>query len=306
MTEHEYRSNPAISRSELWWFSKSPEYFKWRKANPIEPTPALLFGQVAHKLLLEPDTFEEEFAVAPNVDRRTKAGKEEWDRFCLESDGKTVVSADVFYQAYSMILKAREIPLVKELLAGEHEVPLFWTDADTDVDCKCRLDCMNRDEKGRVTVVDYKTTNDATYRAFAKDVMQYGYALQAAMYSEGVIQNGLCPKLIKGKPKRRWRRGDDGKREYYTEIPETVVMNSDEGETIRPRFVFIVQEKNEPYMVNIFEIDADFIQFGYDQMREYLGTYRSCTDLDWWPGLLGVFNQPQILTLPRWATAKDE
>ena len=307
MTEHEYRSNPAISRSELWWFNKSPEYFKWRKEHPTEPTPALLFGQVAHKLLLEPDTFQDEFAVAPNVDRRTKAGKEEWEAFCMEAADKTVVSADVFYQAYQMILKARDIPLVMELLACEHEVPLFWTDSDTDVNCKCRLDAMLTDEEGRITIVDYKTASDASYKAFSRDVIAYGYHFQAAMYSEGVIQNGLCPRLIKGKPKKRWQKDPEtGKRRYFTEIPEKVVRNGTEGEPIYPRFIFIVQEKTEPYSVNIFEIETDFIVYGYDLFREYLGTYRSCIDLDIWPGPMGVFNEPQILTLPHWINGRDE
>ena len=65
MTEKEYRAHPAISRSELWRFHESPQKFKYAKDNPPAPTPALLFGQVFHKLALEPETFSEEFIAAP-------------------------------------------------------------------------------------------------------------------------------------------------------------------------------------------------------------------------------------------------
>ena len=72
MTEKEYRQHPAISRSELWHMHESPEKFKWYRDHPPEPTPSLLFGHVVHKLLLQPDTFDTEFAIAPELDRRTK------------------------------------------------------------------------------------------------------------------------------------------------------------------------------------------------------------------------------------------
>lgn len=281
--------------------NRSPEYFQYRKQHPMEPTPALLFGQVVHKLLLEPGGFDSEFAVAPSVDRRTKAGRETWDAFCAGAVDKTVVPFDVYDQACVMTDIALRNPAVEALLEGEHEVPLFWTDPDTDVQCKCRLDAWFRGENGVPVIVDYKTTTDASYRAFLKDVVNYGYYFQAAMYSEGVIQNGMCPRLIKGKPKKRWQKDPEtGKRKYYTEIPETIVMGGTEGEILHPRFVFIVQEKAEPYSVNIFEMDMDFISAGFDKFRELIGTYVSCESTGFWYGLTGPFNEPNVLTLPAW------
>ena len=76
MTEREHRNHPAVSRSELWRIHESPQKFKYFKDHPEEPTPTLLFGQVFHKLVLEPDTFGEEFAVCPDADRRTREGKQ--------------------------------------------------------------------------------------------------------------------------------------------------------------------------------------------------------------------------------------
>lgn len=307
MTEREYREHPAISRSELWWINRSPEFFQYRKNNPPEQTQALHFGTVAHKLLLEPQDFDADFAVAPMVDRRTKVGKEMWEQFCADSFGRTVVDAATYEQAKGMTDVALQNPLVQDLLEGEHETPFFWTDPDTGVACKCRLDSWHRDEQGVPVIVDYKTTTDASYRAFLRDVVNYGYFFQSAMYSEGLIQNGLCPRLIKGKPKKRWKKDPEtGKRTYWTETPEKIVMGGTEGEIIHPRFIFIVQEKAEPYALNIFEMDMDFMTAGHDKFRELIGTYVSCESTGFWPGYLGPFNEPQILTLPNWLNRGED
>lgn len=307
MTEQEYRSHPALSRSELWWFHRSAEYFKYRKEHPSEPTAALLFGQVAHKLLLEPEDFYTDFAVAPAVDRRTKDGKTIWQAFVDDSAGKTVVDAATYEQAVEMTDIAKANPLVAELLNGQHEEPFFWTDPDTGVQCKARLDSWHRDENGVPVVVDFKTTSDASYRSFQKDVEKWGYFFQAAMYSEALIQNGLCPRRIKGKPKKRWTFDPEaGRRIYWTEHPEKIVMGGSEGEIIHPRFIFIVQEKDEPYSINVFEMDLDYMAVGYDLYREYLGTYVSCESIGYYPGYLGPMNEPNILTLPRWMNRGDD
>jgi hypothetical protein len=83
-------------------------------------------------------------------------------------------------------------------------------------------------------------------------------------------------------------------------------MNGTEGEIIHPRFIFIVQEKTEPYSVNVFEMDMDYMSLGYDLYREYLGTYVSCESLGYYPGYLGPMNEPNILTLPSWMNRGDE
>lgn len=196
MTEIEYRTNPAVSRSELWQFHKSPEKFKYEKEHPQESSPALLFGRIFHKLVLEPDTFKDEFALPPVVDKRTKAGKLEWQEF-LESCGeKTVCPCDIFLQASAMAESVNQVSLAKKLLHGERETPYFWTDKQSGLDCKCRTDCLTMDYS-RPIIVDLKSTIDASTDAFTRDAMKYGYDLQAAMYSDGVKANiGLSPLFV--------------------------------------------------------------------------------------------------------------
>ena len=268
MTEKDYRNHPAISRSELWKMNESAEKFKWFIDHPLSPTPALLFGQMIHKLLLQPESFDDEFVVAPNIDRRTKAGKEEYEAFLAEVGDRSVVSLDDYNKALDMVSVVRSNPIANNLLQGAKEVPYFWTDEDTGEQCKCRLDCLHS-EDGDLFIVDYKTTGNASTEIFSnKDVFRYGYHFQAAMYSEGVMHN----------------------------------LELDE----RPQFVFIAQEKTAPYSVNVIAVPDDVMLAGLDKYRELLGKYHQCKVLDYWPGYndMGEINE---VTLPGWmALGVDE
>ena len=188
MTEKEYRNHPAISRSELWLLNESPEKFAYAKANPIEPTPALLFGQVFHKLALEPESFFQEYAVAPECDRRTKEGKAIWAEFLEYSADKTVVPMEMYEQASEMCKSLMAVPFAVKLLAGKREVPFFWRDDLTGEECKCRVDCLN-EKFSQPIIVDLKSTTDASTEEFSRAAIKYGYDFQAAMYSDGVEAN---------------------------------------------------------------------------------------------------------------------
>lgn len=188
MTEKEYRQHPAISRSELWKLRESPEKFKWAMEHPEPPTPALIFGQVFHKLALEPMDFGTEFAVAPAVDRRTKDGKAAWAEFTAAADGKTVIDQQMFDKASEMVCALYRAPFVKKLLNGQHEVPMFWNDDLTGEPCKCRHDCVSEIGENDI-IVDLKSTADASTDGFMRSAVKYGYDFEAAMYSEGYEKN---------------------------------------------------------------------------------------------------------------------
>ena len=97
ISNKEYRSREGVSSSDLKKIMKSPAHFRHWKDNPdITDTPSLLFGRAAHKYILETYDFYNEFAIAPICDRRTKEGKEKWNKFVSESDGKDVITQEQF------------------------------------------------------------------------------------------------------------------------------------------------------------------------------------------------------------------
>lgn len=185
VTDKEYRAHAGISRSELFKMSESPEKFKYYQEHPEEPTPALIFGQLLHAMALQPETVADLFAVAPNVDRRTKAGKEAFAEFEATAKDKTVVTEEMLEKAAAMCDALSKDVFVTKLLKGKKEVPFFWSDDLTGEPCKCRVDCLT--ELGdRLIVVDLKSADDASNVAFMRSAVKYGYDLQSAMYSRGV------------------------------------------------------------------------------------------------------------------------
>lgn len=267
MTEQEYNKAEGVRRSDLWRMRESPEKFKWFLDNPEPETPALIFGSMVHKLLLEPDSFDDEYIVAPEVDRRTKAGKEEWAAFCAEADGKTVISREDYVTACAMVGKVRSVPLAEELIRGEHEVPFFWTDEDTGEKCKVKCDCLTT-YNGRLTVVDYKTAACAQTDKFNSKMYELGYTLQAAMYTEGVMHG--------------------------------------KGLTERPDFIFLVQEKKPPYAVNLVSVPEEVMLDGLDTFREFMGTLHVCKETGFWYGYTGAFGEINEAYLPGWKTIGKE
>lgn len=248
MTEQEYNAAEGIRRSDLWLMKDSPEKFKWHMDHPddeAEKSPAFLFGSACHKMILEPETFEDEYAVAPEIDRRTKAGKEEWVAFCEKNDGKTIVTRDDYDTIIGMLESISNHDLASEMLFGQHEVPFFWTDPETGEKCKCKADVV-RNADGKFAIVDYKTTTDASTETFNKHILRYGYHVQAAMYSEG-LQIAL-------------------------------------GLDYRPGFTFVAQEKKAPYAINVIDVGEDVTNYGSTVYHELLRKYHECKEMDVWPG----------------------
>lgn len=190
MTQEEYRAYPAVSRSDLFKLKKSPLHYKYATEHAEEPTAALNFGSAAHKYILERDDFGSEFAVAPNIDRRTKDGKAVWAEFVESAENKTVISQEDFEKIKEMAKAIEAHPIASDLIKGQHEVSLFWVDEQTGEECKVRPDCIHKDQRG-VLIVDYKTTASVGDGDFEKSCRKYGYKLQSGMYREGYFQNFL-------------------------------------------------------------------------------------------------------------------
>lgn len=190
MSNEAYRAHEGISKSTLFLINKSPEHLKYGMENPKGDTAALNFGRAAHKYILEKECFEDEFAVAPYCDKRTKEGKAIYAEFVANSAGKDVISRDDMLQIIEMSKAIDKVPLARQLLTGIVEQSYFWKDAETDEMCKCRPDCISK-YQGANVLVDYKTTDSCEDGHFERSVRKYGYKLQAGMYTEGVFLNEL-------------------------------------------------------------------------------------------------------------------
>lgn len=189
----EYEQIDGANFSTLKHFARSPAHGFEAMHHPPEPTDALEFGNAVHLAIFEPERLAKEYAVLPAIDRRTKEGKAEWARFEAEHPGRSYLNADKWMalEGIRKSVDAFSAQQVKEcgesLLSGEGkvEVAVVWTDAETGVLCKGRLDRFGS-FLGHSIVVDLKTTEDARPFAFARSCAKFSYHAQSAMYVDGL------------------------------------------------------------------------------------------------------------------------
>ncbi|MEE0969869.1 MAG: PD-(D/E)XK nuclease-like domain-containing protein [Clostridia bacterium] len=263
---HGYRE--AISKSRLANMSVCPAYFKWCEDNPQEPSEDMVLGSAFHKIVLEPETFYNEFAVMPNVDRRTTQGKMKYAEFIIEADGKTVITQEQYDTICGMRDSIMSNPYARKLINGNIEQSMYFTDDLTKVECKCRPDVW-RKVADRVVITDLKSAKSVMPNDFMRDCVKYHYDLQTAMYREGVSKTLNMPK-----------------------------DNID--------FVFIAVEKKPPYLLNIMQADTYVIQKGEADFREFIGTYAECKADGVFYGLNGKNGIINNLSLPSYLLKNED
>lgn len=190
----DYHRWPAANQSLLKVIrDKSPAHARQEMLCPAGPTAAMKLGTALHVAVLQPDEFDKHYACAPDVDRRTRAGKEAWAEFVLEHPEATLLKPDEWQQVVGMRDAVLAHPTAAAVLQGETELSALWVDSWTGVWCKARLDVLNRTMGA---VGDIKTTTDASPRAFRRTIWNLGYHLQAAHYLRGVHALGADADLF--------------------------------------------------------------------------------------------------------------
>lgn len=227
-----------VSNSYLSKLNKCPAAAKI----PTKETESMIFGRAAHTLILEgKEAFENQFAICEPIDKRTKDGRETHRLFKEANIAKDIIMQEDYNVLVGMATAVQSHPFETQLLhEGISESTIIWTDEETGIQCKCRPDRTPANNKG--VLVDLKTTQDIN--SFRKSVLGYGYARQAAFYTEGV-------KKITG--------------ENYD------------------AFAFIAVEKDPPYRTEVFVLDSDYMQWGYNENHRLLRIEKECRDKNHWP-----------------------
>jgi hypothetical protein len=175
----------TISKHGLDLIAQAPAVYRYKKlhAPPEKRTPALRWGTLVHLAVLEPHLLNEVCIVAPdNIDKRTKAGKAEWDAI-TETGREILTSAEM--QTLAQIAKAVHLhPAAGKLLSGDVQIEnsLYWEDSETGIACRARPDVIRCDG----LIVDLKTTDDASPDGFRRSAFNYRYHVQAAFYLDAL------------------------------------------------------------------------------------------------------------------------
>lgn len=282
ISNEEYHASPGISRSAIMDFRKTPAHYWHKHVNPNyvkpTPTPAMVLGDAFHVSLLEPEKFEEKFIV------------KESNKIVL---GKLPLLRDVGRDAYEEAKQKQEALRVekekldkqfeensidkivineddyKKIIMMKHEILLNPTnkeliqDAQYEksifwIDPDTQLLCKARpDIWHNKFIVDLKTTVSAAENDFMRSIYNYGYHIQFGMIQEALKH----------------------------------VLNIE-----MKNFLFLPQEKEEPFLSAVYQLDEAAIEQGVNEFKHSLQEIKRCYENNNFPGY-----QTKMISLPAWS-----
>lgn len=236
----EYHKAAGVSKSMLDHLERSPAHFKAHQEAPKEPTPAMVMGTIVHTAILEPHKPRGFHVVPSGVDGRNKAGKEWYaahvDLPCIDAEENAGLRG--------MVNSVARHPLASVIMeGGQNEMSVFAMHEATATLRRSRPDKITKDSGGNPTIVDLKTTDDASYEAFAKTVVNFRYHVQQAFYQD-------CFEALTGQ---------------------------------KPYFLFVVVERKPPYAVACYELERGAVEYGRACYESNLATYAKCVKTNKWP-----------------------
>lgn len=200
----------------------------------------------------------EDIVVVDATDWRSKDAREARDLARMEGKTPILAAENVVIDGMAASLAAHPIaPLL--FREGEAEVSAFWTDEATGVKCRVRFDYLPDPVEGqRLIVPDLKTAASAEPTEFGRNAARFHYLMQDQWYCDAVRALGI----------------DDD-----------------------PAFLFVVIEKEAPYVVTVGQFSEEDKRLGRALNDRARRTYAECLSTDTWPAYHpGVAD----LSLPIW------
>lgn len=196
-------------------------------------------GTCAHAVLLEQDSSN--IVVVDADDWRTKAAKEQRD--LARTAGKTPLLARHYDDVRNMVDAALAY------IEGS-DIAEAWHDAESEVTgvwhekgvwLRCRFDRLAKD---RSSIIDYKSTTDASPEGFSRQIQRMNYHLQEAFYRR-------CIRALVGTD---------------------------------PRCVFLAQEVTPPHDPSLAACSNAMREIADAEVERAIGMWRQCLASGEWPG----------------------
>lgn len=244
-----------MSRGSLMELANCPH--RWRAGFKSDDTRATEWGSLMDCLVLSPQRFMADFAVAPETYTSEKGEEKEWNwnaKVCKtwrdQHDGATVIKSDLkacAAKALSVLEAEKEIWPMLQKARKQVMGMATWQDRATglEIPLKILLDFAPQSRPFLKSLGDFKTGASADPRKYARSIYDHNYDAQAALYLD-----------------------------VWTEAT---------GED-RIDFVHIVQESVEPYEVAQYVISEEFTEVGRMKYQSALRLYAQCLKSNFWPG----------------------
>lgn len=263
--EKTYHDSPGLRSSFLSAaFGRSMAHAKANEDNQNEPTEAMRFGTLVHKMLENGEKFLDTYIVEPEFVGMTKDGRpsaRSADARQMREDwlgsvalGKTVVTKEEIDKLIGVASAIKGHTYLQNILKDSTRESSLWVkDPETEVLLKCRPDCITA--KGHL--VDFKTARDASVRGFYKEIF-YGrfYALQISHYHHCL------------------RMANIAKTDYA---------------------MIVAIENEAPYGINVFPLDQGAIDCGERWRAHLTNQYKKCLDTGIYPN---YEQKPVVIEVP--------
>lgn len=193
LTVAEYDAIDAVRSSGIkTLLLKSPKHYQHERAHESSPTDAMRFGTIGHAATLEPGRFARDFVV---FEGRRAGGA--WEHFKRMHSGAEIITSKELGQVTEMSTSVRSDPDCGPYLErGRAEVSILWTDEQTGLDCKARVDWLD-EQADPVRLVGLKTARKSGEEGFSRQAGDLLYHVSWAFYREGYhAVTGVWPDTI--------------------------------------------------------------------------------------------------------------
>jgi len=242
----EYHGGSELSRSTASsLLSTSPAKVRWERENPRPSSSALVMGGCFHSMVLEPECLDVEYAIKPpDIDGKsplTKYYKETFAEMQEERPDAQWLKPDEWKTCLGMADAVLSNPVYTHYASdveGIAEGTGYFK--YNGASCKVRPDLYTSDG----TIIDLKSTQDASEAGFRKSVRNFKYDFQACWYLEAMRALGL--------PARQ--------------------------------FIFVCVEKSPPYLTATYILTASEIDRQKPRMQKACEIWATCMESGVWPG----------------------
>lgn len=253
-----------MSNAKLLLPPSCPEKFRYAQDHERAPKKVWDFGHLAHLKVL--GTGPAMFVLDPEVHGKTKDGKVSDAPANTKMWKDEVAAARARHEVPVTIDNWNTADLMAAKVRAHPEAGLIFAEGDAEqslytVDSVTGVQLRGRTDwlEPNGDIDDYKTSNTANPAELRTKFWKLGYFMQAAWYIDMVVA---------------------------LEISEN------------PRFRFVVQEKDPPFVVTVIEYEPEAIAEGRRKNREAIDLYARCMESGSWPG---YSDSTVVLDLPPWA-----
>jgi len=242
----DYHGSDELSRSTASsLLTTSPEKVRWERDNPRPSSLPLIMGGCFHGMVLEPECLDDEYAVKPaDIDGKsplTKHYKEEFAAMQMERPDAQWLKEDDWETCKGMAYAVLDNPVYTHYASDIDAIAEGTGYFDYNgAKCKVRPDLYTSDG----TIIDLKSTQDASEAGFRKSVRNFGYDFQSCWYIEAMRAMGL--------PARQ--------------------------------FIFCVVEKVAPFSVATYTLTESEIDRHKPRMQRACEIWATCMETGVWPG----------------------